>query len=105
MQDNDYEHHVRTNVFRFMHEKLGVPKDDCYEIWKREFSKYNQSLKGLREYGFKFDVEEYWDFIRQGAEDFLTADPEVTNPPQHPMPHTQTITAIFKPDYTLFVTA
>ena len=77
VQGNDYEHHVRQNVFKFMHEKLGVPADQTSLIWQAAFTKYNQTLKGLRESGFEFDVEEYWDYIRSGAEDFLSADPRV----------------------------
>lgn len=79
LQENDYEHHVRTKVFQFMHEKLGVPEEDAYGIWKKAFVKYNQSLKALKESGFQFDVNEYWDFIRSGAEDFLKPDPQVSN--------------------------
>lgn len=75
--DNDYEHHVRNNVLKYMHEKLGVPQADAYDIWRKAFAKYNQSLKGLRESGYHIIEAEYWDFIRQGAEEFLRPDPLV----------------------------
>jgi hypothetical protein len=76
LQGNDYEHHVRQNVFNFMHEKLGVPKAEVIDTWKAAFVKYNQTLKGLRQSGFQFDTEEYWDYIRDGAEQFLSPDPQ-----------------------------
>lgn len=78
MQGNDYEHHVRQNVFKFMSEKLGVPKEKAVPVWQEAFAKYNQTLKGLRESGFSFDVDEYWDYIRAGAEDFLSPDPQAS---------------------------
>lgn len=78
MQDNDYEHHVRQNVFKFMHERLRVPQEEAVPIWQKAFAKYNQTLKGLRKSGFEFDVEEYWDFIRAGAEEYLSPDPQAS---------------------------
>jgi len=81
LQENDYEHHVRQNVFRYMHKKLRVPEAEVMDIWKAAFVKYNQTLKGLRQSGFTFNTEEYWDFIRDGAEKFLTPDPQVTAAP------------------------
>jgi len=77
IKENDYEHHVRQNVFRYMHKKLRVPEAEVMDIWKAAFVKYNQTLKGLRQSGFTFNTEEYWDFIRDGAEKFLTPDPQV----------------------------
>ena len=81
-QDNDYEHHVRQRVFQFMHERLGVPQADAYGIWQKAFAIYNQSLRALKQTGYVFEAEEYWNFIRQGAEDFLTPDPEASSHPQ-----------------------
>lgn len=67
---------MRQNVFRFMHEKLGVPKAEVMEVWKAAFVEYNQTLKGLRQSGFLFNTEEYWDYIREGADQFLIPDPQ-----------------------------
>ena len=71
---------MRQNVFRYMHQKLGVPENEAVEVWRAAFVRYNQTLKGLRQTGFKFGTEEYWDFIRDGAEKFLTPDPSVCRP-------------------------
>ena len=70
---------MRQNVFKFMEEKLGVPPDEAIPVWQKAFAKYNQTLKGLRESGFVFDTEQYWDYIRAGAEDFLRPDPMVSS--------------------------
>lgn len=75
--ENGYEDHVRENIFEFMHQKLGVPKEQCKPIWRPLFAKTNQSLKGLRVGGYKFDTEAYWDFIRGGREEYLKPDPKV----------------------------
>ena len=83
LQGNDYEHHVRQNVFKFMQEKLGVPPEEAVPVWQKAFAMYNQTLKGLRESGFTFDVDEYWDYIRAGAENFLSPDPQVSHQPHH----------------------
>lgn len=61
-----------------MEEKLGVPQEEAIPVWQKAFAKYNQTLKGLRETGFEFDVAEYWDYIRAGAEDFLSPDPQAS---------------------------
>ena len=63
-----------------MHEKLGVTEEQTVPVWQEAFAKYNQTLKGLRKSGFLFDVEEYWDDIRAGAEDFLSPDPQASTP-------------------------
>lgn len=65
-------------MFKFMNEKLGVPEEQTVPIWQKGFDKYNQTLKGLRESGFNFDEEEYWDYIRSGAENFLSPDPRAS---------------------------
>lgn len=75
--ENGYEDHVRENIFEFMHQRLGVPQDQCKAIWRPLFAKTNQSLKGLRVGGYSFDTDEYWDFIRSGREDYLKPDPKV----------------------------
>jgi putative hydrolase of the HAD superfamily len=76
--ENGYEAYVRRNIFEFMHQELGVPSvEEAKRIWQPLFAKHNQSLKGLREGGFKFDTEQYWDFIRRDADKFLTPDPKV----------------------------
>lgn len=75
--ENGYEDHVRENIFKFMHTKLGVPQDQCKATWRPLFAKTNQSLKGLRVGGYKFDTDEYWDFIRGGREEYLKPDPQV----------------------------
>ncbi|KAK9819658.1 hypothetical protein WJX72_000858 [[Myrmecia] bisecta] len=74
---NGYEAHVRSNLFDYMHQKLGVPRDQAEEVWRPLFRKHNQSLKGLRDGGYTIDAEEYWAFIRAGQERFLTRDDEV----------------------------
>lgn len=75
--ENGYEDHVRQNIFKFMHERLGVPQDQCKAVWRPLFAQTNQSLKGLRVGGYKFDKDEYWDFIRSGREAFLKPDAKV----------------------------
>ena len=65
-------------MFQFMHERLGVPQADAYDVWQKAFAVYNQSLRALKECGYVFEAEEYWNFVRQGAEDFLTPDPEAS---------------------------
>ena len=35
----------RENIFDFMHQKLGVPRDQCKAIWRPLFAQTNQSLK------------------------------------------------------------
>lgn len=35
----------RDNIFKFMHQKLGVPQDQCKATWRPLFAKTNQSLK------------------------------------------------------------
>eukprot|EP01025_Chloroclados_australasicus_P065183 TRINITY_DN8847_c0_g1_i2.p1 TRINITY_DN8847_c0_g1~~TRINITY_DN8847_c0_g1_i2.p1 ORF type:complete len:265 (+),score=17.65 TRINITY_DN8847_c0_g1_i2:81-797(+) len=78
--ENGYGAHVRQRMFEFMHTKLGVEKDRCKGLWERLFNQAGQTLKGLRTVGgFKFDVDEYWDFIRQGHERFLKPDLGVQN--------------------------
>jgi hypothetical protein len=34
-------------------------------------------MQGLRAGGFNIDAEDYWDFIRDGAKDFLFPHPDV----------------------------
>jgi len=38
-------HVCRENIFKFMHQKLGVPQDQCKATWRPLFAKTNQSLK------------------------------------------------------------
>lgn len=75
--ENGYEAHVRDNIFDFMHQRLGVPRDQAEAVWRPLFKQTNQSLKGLRVGGYAFQTDEYWDFIRKDADKFLKPDPEV----------------------------
>eukprot|EP00891_Asterochloris_glomerata_P009478 jgi/Astpho2/9478/fgenesh1_pg.00145_%23_73_t len=67
----------RDNIFEFMHQRLGVPRDQAEAVWRPLFKQTNQSLKGLRVGGYAFQTDEYWDFIRKDADKFLKPDPEV----------------------------
>ena len=64
--ENGYEHACRARVFEFMVSQLGYETiDKAKTIWKREFTKHNQTLKSLRELGHvSFKKETYWEFTR-----------------------------------------
>ena len=56
-------------------EKLGVETMElAAALWEVAFRRYNQSLRGLRAAGYKLDENAYWEFIRAGADRFLTPD-------------------------------
>lgn len=57
--ENGYEAHTRQNIYEFMHQRLGVPRDECKEVHAKLFAQTNQTLKALRDVGgYQFDQEE-----------------------------------------------
>lgn len=57
--ENGYEAHTRQNIYEFMHQRLGVPRDECKEVHAKLFAQTNQTLKALRDVGgYQFDREE-----------------------------------------------
>ena len=49
--------------------------DKAKTIWKREFTKHNQTLKSLRELGHvRFKKETYWEFTRGDCSQHLEPD-------------------------------
>ena len=38
-------HKCRDNIFDFMHQRLGVPRDQAEAVWRPLFKQTNQSLK------------------------------------------------------------
>ena len=52
-----------------------VPRTESAEAaWLPLFKKYNQSAKALRMGGWEFSDDEYWAFMRSGADKFLQRD-------------------------------
>ena len=77
--ENGYEHACRARVFEFMVSQLGYETiDKAKTIWKREFTKHNQTLKSLRELGHvRFKKETYWEFTRGDCSQHLEPDEQV----------------------------
>lgn len=77
--ENGYEHACRARVFEFMVSQLGYETiDKAKTIWKREFTKHNQTLKSLRELGHvSFKKETYWEFTRGDCSQHLEPDEQV----------------------------
>ena len=77
--ENGYEHVCRARVFEFMVSQLGYETiDKAKTIWKREFTKHNQTLKSLRELGHvRFKKETYWEFTRGDCSQHLEPDEQV----------------------------
>ena len=76
--DNGFHVQLRQNIFEFMHEKCGLSREISAEsVWRPLFQRYNQTLRSLREYGFEFDVEEYWRYVRRDQANFLHTDLEL----------------------------
>eukprot|EP00873_Tetraselmis_striata_P027315 jgi/Tetstr1/447579/TSEL_034956.t2 len=75
--DNGYVAHIRGNAERYMHEVLGIPKDEVQAVRKRALAMANQTVRGLRLQGYEFDVAEFMAYMRSGEELFMEPDPEV----------------------------
>ena len=77
--ENGYEHACRARVFEFMVSQLGYETiDKAKTIWKREFTKHNQTLKSLRALGHvEFKKETYWEFTRGDCSRHLEPDEQV----------------------------
>ena len=77
-QSNGYEDNIHANIFKFMAEKLGLGSIEEAKIrWKPIFDKYNLTKRGLLGEGYVFDTVEYDKFIRQGAPNFISRDPDL----------------------------
>jgi len=66
--DNGLEEHCRARIASFMVEHLHCETEELARaIWAVVFRKYNQSLRGLRAAGYRFDEDAYWHHIRDAA--------------------------------------
>jgi len=72
---NGYLQRIRANIFRMMVEKgYGANEQEAHDIWKPLFKKHNQTFKGLRESGYPFTADEYWEKHRAGIEEYFSHD-------------------------------
>lgn len=75
-----YVEEVHKNIFRFMVEQNGGKFDDISTIsqaqaaWKPIFDKYNLTKRGLLGEGYEFDSLQYDQYIRKGADKYITHD-------------------------------
>ena len=70
-----YVEHIRSNVFKFMVNKEWCSTvEEAKSIWTPLFKQYNQTKRGLRANGYKFDDKEYWAYVREGASEFISKD-------------------------------
>jgi len=82
-QANGYEENIHANIFRYMAQAKGGKFDaidsieEAKRVWAPIFAKYNLTKRGLIGEGYIFDGEDYDRFIRQGADKFITPDPEL----------------------------
>mmetsp|Transcript_13336 Transcript_13336/g.28322 ORF Transcript_13336/g.28322 Transcript_13336/m.28322 type:complete len:229 (-) Transcript_13336:190-876(-) len=75
---NGYQDHCHQNIFRYMVDKLGFEDMKKAEVfWRDVFKKYNQTIRGLRAGGYEVDADDFWGYIREGPEKFLSKDPDV----------------------------
>lgn len=78
--NSPYIRHIRNNILTFLEVKNFVPAGmTASEVWRPLFQKYNQTRRGLKEGGYKFDDSEYWSFHRAGVEKFLSQDQNLRN--------------------------
>ena len=74
-----YEEEIHNNIFRYMAQNFDTIEDveHAKKVWKPIFDKYNLTKRGLIGEGYSFDGTDYDRFIRQGAKNFISPDPEL----------------------------
>jgi len=81
---NGVEEYCRERIYTFMTDVLGVEDVGlARELWLTAFRRYNQSLRGLRACGYRFDEDQYWRYIRDGSHVFLIPEPATLALVQH----------------------
>ena len=72
--DNGYIKNQKNNILEFLVEQEISDKENVEIFWNNLFTKYNQTLRGLQNMGYKIDKEIYWEKIRKDTKKFIKKD-------------------------------
>eukprot|EP01084_Bolivina_argentea_P313187 542334_1 len=75
--NHDYIRRVSAQVLEYMRSELKL--ENVKVLRRRLYTKFNQTLRGLRSEGFVIDGEKYWQTVRSGTKESLKPDKKVKN--------------------------
>jgi pyrimidine 5'-nucleotidase len=71
---NGYLEHVRENQRKFLIEKFLLSGAEARDVQREAFARHNQTLKGLRSFGYAVDHDEFTEYVRRGMYEYLKPD-------------------------------
>lgn len=78
LESNGYVKHCRTRGCEYLAEKFGWTMEEAEEKRKLALKTSNQTVKGLRTLGHDLDDKEFVTYMREGVENFLKPNRELS---------------------------